>query len=77
MFDIVLQTNNSENNRVTKDVTDIATISGTLKNDSAFSSLPLERLPLNSSLLRNRQKNAREKLSVRYTNRSKNGSAAA
>lgn len=36
MFDIVLQTNNSENNRVTKDVTDIATISGTLKNECSI-----------------------------------------
>lgn len=35
-FSIVMQRNNSENNRVTKDVTDIATISGVLRNETSI-----------------------------------------
>lgn len=35
-FDIILQTNNSENNCITKDVTTITTLSGTLRNESSI-----------------------------------------
>lgn len=35
-FNIVLQTNNSEKNRVDKEITDIITLSGTLKNDTSI-----------------------------------------
>lgn len=36
MFEIVLQRNNSERNRVTKDITDLITVSGTLKSDTSI-----------------------------------------
>lgn len=35
-FNIVLQTNNSENNRVVKDLTTITTLSGTLRQDTSI-----------------------------------------
>lgn len=35
-FNILLQTNNSERNRVTKDLTTIATVSGTLKEETSI-----------------------------------------
>lgn len=35
-FDITLQTNASEKNKLTKDITDIATLSGTLKNGTSI-----------------------------------------
>lgn len=35
-FDIILQTNNSEKNAVTKNITDIATITGTLKQETSI-----------------------------------------
>lgn len=35
-FDILLQTNNSERNRVTKDLTTITTVSGTLKEETSI-----------------------------------------
>lgn len=35
-FDIVLQTNNSEDNRLTKDLTDIITLSGTLRDSCSI-----------------------------------------
>lgn len=35
-FNIILQTNNSENNRVTKDLTDISTITGTLRDECSI-----------------------------------------
>lgn len=35
-FSITLQTNNSENNRVTKDLTDISTITGTLRDECSI-----------------------------------------
>lgn len=35
-FSIIMQRNNSENNRVTKEVTDIATISGVLRNETSI-----------------------------------------
>lgn len=35
-FDIILQTSNSEKNRVTKDITDIITVTGVLKNETSI-----------------------------------------
>lgn len=35
-FDILLQTNNSERNRVTKDLSTIATVTGTLKEETSI-----------------------------------------